>query len=524
MNKDLHNIDDIFNSAQQRFEEDPSADMWDKINAGLDKKDAESYRRRFIGWKRIAIILMLLLSGFVLYESGIIRRGPGSGNKNAVVNNNSVPVDQTTQNDNAVNISKREPQKDINNAPGLPDERTTSNEANNFKKPVNQQEIVSDKEKTKIIREDRDIGTNQIVTVSGAAKKNKIVPDQQLPISTKQNKPGNGPVGDLLLTDKHNKRNLLLAGINNNLVDESPVNETSLIKKIRISDIEQIPIAEKSAQVKPSGKSLFFPIPDSVLSKSITIPSAKTEKGIFKPYWTIAGFASNGWAQYKLDNDEADNNSQVQNEKEVIANREKHESSFSTGIMVTWQFKKQAGFKTGLIYSNTAIVIDPQKMFAAQTPDGDISYKYIASSGYAYVKPGFGLPPAVGDSLNATSAQHKLQSLSIPVLLMYKIANKKFSIAPSAGFTANLITSAKIETEVKDASNTETVTINGLNGTKHFFIGFMADVNLQYNLDKRWAFNVLPTFNYAISPITKSNVVRTFPYSWGLGAGLTYKF
>ena len=60
MEKNLHNIDDIFKQAHQNFDEKPSADVWDKLESALDKKDAEKYRRRFIGWKRAAILLFLL--------------------------------------------------------------------------------------------------------------------------------------------------------------------------------------------------------------------------------------------------------------------------------------------------------------------------------------------------------------------------------------------------------------------------------------------------------------------------------
>jgi hypothetical protein len=496
MNKDLHNIDDIFNSAQQRFEEEPSADVWDKINVGLDKKDAESYRIRFVGWKRVAIVLTILLSGFVLYESGIIR-GSGRGNKNSGSDKNSVPVYKPVQNNTAVNIPKNQPEKntDINGSPALPDDKTSITDTNQSDIPVTEKENVSGSENKiiKITKKDRNIIADQIVTISSAVKKNSEL---------------KRPVSD----------------INNGITGKSPANESPAFKKIRIIPADKLAGAENLIQKAGLEKSLLLLIPDSLLNKTIIEKKGKKGMGIFQPYWTISGFASSDLAQYRLENDEEDNNRPAQNEKDVISGREKHESSFSASIMVTRQFQKHLGIKTGLIYSNIAIVIDPQKIYAAQAPDGNIFYKYITSSGYAYVKPGFGLPPAIGDSLNSASAQHKLQSLSIPVLLTYRTGNTKFSIAPSAGITANFITSAKVETEVADALNRETVTINGLNGTKHFYIGFMADVNLQYNLDKHWAINVLPAFKYALSPITKSNVVKTYPYSLGVGAGVSYKF
>src|SRR5258706_2997123 len=92
MNRDLHNIDDIFNSAHREFEEEPSSDVWDKVNAGLDKKDAERYKRRFIGWKRAAILSLLLLTGFILYESGILKRGAGNQTENVMTKKTDTPA------------------------------------------------------------------------------------------------------------------------------------------------------------------------------------------------------------------------------------------------------------------------------------------------------------------------------------------------------------------------------------------------------------------------------------------------
>ena len=84
MNKDLHNMDDAFNWAYQRLEEEPSVDAWEKINATLDKKDAEKYKRKFIGWKRISFLLLLLLTGILIYETGILKTNSFHSNQNTL--------------------------------------------------------------------------------------------------------------------------------------------------------------------------------------------------------------------------------------------------------------------------------------------------------------------------------------------------------------------------------------------------------------------------------------------------------
>src|SRR5947209_2144297 len=75
MTRDLHDMDENFRSAYQEFADDPSPHVLEKINAGLDKKDAASYKKRSRNWKRVAILSILLLAGFILYEAGILKTG-----------------------------------------------------------------------------------------------------------------------------------------------------------------------------------------------------------------------------------------------------------------------------------------------------------------------------------------------------------------------------------------------------------------------------------------------------------------
>ena len=226
---------------------------------------------------------------------------------------------------------------------------------------------------------------------------------------------------------------------------------------------------------------------------------------------------------YQLNNDIPDNTGNNQNEKEAVSKRERHESSYSVGVMITRQFSKHIGVKSGVIFSNTAIAILPQEIYA-ELHNGQIAFKYITSSGFGLIKPGFGPQPSLGDSIKSAEAQHNLQVISIPLSVSYRIDSKKFSIIPSAGLSANYIASVTVKTEVSDALNRETVNITGLDGMRQFYTGFVADLNVQYSIKNNLAVNLIPSFKYALSPITKNNVVKTFPYNFGLGAGLTFKF
>jgi hypothetical protein len=476
MGKNLQSMNEIFNEAYQQYEEEPSAATWEKINALLDKQDADRYKKGFIGWKRIAILLLFLLSGLIIYESRIIikgKRGNGLAKKANKKDSVSDRVKKTTS------AAATDHQKQL----PLHQSNATKHESVYVQTSIQQQrKLVVLKRKMNIPGREGDLGfsVNNKLKRSGA--------------------------------------------VNESVLNETSINETQARKRLMMASAEIITNPEIFSMSKFNPKIRMNLFLDSQMARTTFAIMNKKSLNYFKPYWSVTAFASNDWGQYQLYNDVQDNNGNNQDEKEEINRREKHESSFSTGLLATRLLTKKWGIKTGFIYSNISILIDPEKMFASQKPDGKIAYKYITSSGYGYVKPGFGLAPVIGDSIQSTKAQHNLQTLSVPLMLTYTVKINKISLMPSAGIMANYITNATVQTEVIDALNREAVTINGLYGMRNFYVGLMTDINMQYNYDSKWSFNFLPTFKYALTSITKSNVVKTHPYSFGFGAGITYKF
>ncbi len=474
MNKDLHNIDDIFNSAQQQSEEEPSADVWGKINADLDKRDAEKYKRRFIGWKRTAIILLLLLTGFVLYESGILKQASGDRNKNTVLQkfNPSVesPVNSNTgSKPDAAILNGSSPlitqdQKDI------PDINSTS--------------LPADK--------------NQPGKKLPGQKNN---PENKLPDYLTKNKK-EGPAHFPLTPDK-NTSLLSNESFQENKKYLSPLTWDNSINNSFLHLLKKIITTQLPAVKEPD------------FNKAVAVSKQQKKGNGPGLYWSISGFYSYDFMNYRLDNDLS--------AVKKIKQSEAHEPSFSTGLLLTRQLKKGWSLQTGLIYSNTQIGISPQKLYALQESAGSIAYKYIISSGYAYIKPAFGSPPAVGDSLTTTEAKHTLQFVSVPVVIKHSFGKNKLSFIPGAGIEANFLTSAKLETEIKDASNLENVTLNKLKGARSFYWSVTADAEIQYRVNKKISVSLRPAFRYAVSPITKNNVVETFPYSFGIGTGVKIK-
>jgi hypothetical protein len=513
MDKNLHNIDEIFNEAHKHFEEQPSNAVWEKLQASLDKQNADKYKRQTKEWKRIAILLILLLGSFIIYEILIITR-----QKEISKNHLSTKTKAEKNNTSKVNT------KSLNN-----DNSKQETNKKNIMKEKNLSETTLDKHKRNNSKYDNDHSDSKNMNSlknpnlhdkSNISLKNKIYGEQNSKILKTQFE--NNKKKRLMIFDEQLKK------IKEFTQREKPsfVDNTSttaetiklrLLNKIHLTQIQTQLIYQQNI-ILP--KSSLLPVIDNITTKI-----SKKSKENFKPYWTVTPFISNNWTYNHIDNDLADNTGNNLNEKDEINKREREEFSFSTGALFTRQLSKHFSIKTGIIYSNSVIAISPQEIYAKRKiDDGTIAYKYITSSGYGYVKPDFGLPPSIGDSIEASEAHHNLQSISIPLSVSWRIDKKKFSIIPSFGFTANFISNAAVKTEISDALNKEKVDIIGLDGINRFYAGFMADINLQYSVSKKLSLNLLPNFKHALSSITKNYVVKTYPYSFGIGAGLTFKF
>jgi hypothetical protein len=473
MDPNLQNINEVFNRAYHSYEEDPSAAAWEKLSSSLDKEDTERYKRRFIGWKRIAVVLIFLLGGVMIYETSV--------------------------------VLKRKKDNEIVKKKGAADSAVTADTQGTFTEKVTT--------KTNVIRPERD---KPSFVFENAAEFQPFEDFDKVAIS-----PGIVVHDETeARIDKNLSANESLGTTKHKPFTENIQDETDSIREVLSSLISPITIIRR---ISPSVLAQVIKEPGlPIIKATLSIGMSKSKK--VSPSWSVTAFASNDWGTYILDNDVQDNTSNQHDEKEEINHREKHERSISAGFFAMRQFSKHLGIKTGLMYSNTAIGISPHLLYAAKKPDGGIAFKYITSSGYGFVKPVFGQSPAVGDSILSTEAQHNLQMISIPLMVSYRIGKNKLRVLPAIGVSANFITNASVKTEVKDALNKETITINRLEGMKNFYLGLIADINLQYNYNDKWSFSLLPGIKYGLSPITQGNAVKTFPYSFNMGAGATYKF
>ena len=465
MSKDLHNIDELFKAAYKQFSEDPSREVWEKINASLDKKDAADYKRKSKRWKQVAIFSLLLLSGVILNETNILRTSFSQSNKPSLT-------------------SVKTKEKTITLEHSLPGEPKSS-----------AREIINNP-----VAEENRINPDALVTL-----------DHPTGLPEITNKPGSS-INDILQEESGYDQGEISA-----LQSASEnINEKNLLKSNAYSLNEiVIPSVEKKYHNEiVAGQLSYVPSPHVNLSDMSSKNGNPLED---QNKWNISGFVSSDRAGYRLDRD--------QPTIAKIREDEDHLPSFSTGVLLTRHIKKRFGLQTGIIYSNTAIAISPQKIYASQNQMGKVLYKYVTSSGNAYIKPGFASSPYPGDSLRAEHAEHNLQYIITPLVIRYNlISSPKIILSSGFGPAANFLTNAKIETDVEGAANREHVVINKLEGIKTFNWSLVGDASLDYFASKKISLNLRSSFSYALSPISSTDDVETFPYSFGLGAGVTYRF
>ena len=418
-------IDDIFGAAYEEFEEKPSVNAWQNINARLDRKAIASYKRRLVQWRAVTMLLLSLLVGVILFQQ-------------------SSSLDDLQQ-ENEVALSKqRMPQQEKSN------------------------------ELEKFVSTEKPSRTGNTIKDSVRAVNARTV----------------NPMADFSLHD---------IGRNTNY-DASA----------------SIVLAHSSSLPKAMPLPMSY-IPLSQVS-NVSLNTMKKSTRRSSP-WALTGVIAYERANYRLDNDLLPSQ-----EKSRIQQREEHEASYSTGVLATVHLRKHWSFQTGLMYSNTSIGIKPEMMYASHDDKGNVAFKYVTSSGYAYIKAGFRPPPSVGDSLTTSVAQHNLQSVGVPINVKYSVSNRRLLLQPGVGIAINFFTTTKVVTEIKDASHRESVIITRLDGTRPFYLSLTADANIQYGLANGWSVNLIPSFKYAVTPITKDHVVQTFPYTFGIGIGTTFKF
>jgi hypothetical protein len=86
MSKNLHNIDKFFKDRIERFEDEPSSNVWNEIDKQLDKKQVVSISKSYYKLKLAAALLLLVSFGMAMYIFQMRK------NNNELVEKNNIEI------------------------------------------------------------------------------------------------------------------------------------------------------------------------------------------------------------------------------------------------------------------------------------------------------------------------------------------------------------------------------------------------------------------------------------------------
>ncbi len=515
MSENLHDIDELFRGALDENEEMPSGKVWDALDNDLDKSNVIQIKRKYNNLKRIAVALLLLLLGTIIYEiqskkagkqelanNSVKEKIKDSGTNPKTKNTNDPSLNTGGSNSTAVNNAGIDSSANkVHQAAQIPVIKTTTGTLftptaetiSGISRPIDKKDIANR------ISGESEPGKSLVKKASAHKMSTGIT---------------NGVVAEDLAEEKNDKENT--AG--KNPVNNGSANELTALQHAKVEKI--FTSFSKDELTMINGKRIS-PDADLPAVKNKHLKSAKPF------HLNVTAFYAPQFSFNRLEDDRPDSGPQgppLGNGREEIKKDEQYERSSSLGVSVEIPVGKKWNLQSGISYLNKEISIEPKKIFAKLDNDGKVKYRFDCSSGYTYISPKSGTTPAVGDSVNAAASTNTLQYIGIPLGVNYTFSIGKFNIIPGFGTAANFLVKQKIETELIQGSSKEKQIINNIKGMKSIYFNAFTGISLEYNFSQRMAVNVTPSGNFALSSINKNAAVKSYPNSFAIGAGIKIKF
>jgi hypothetical protein len=114
----------------------------------------------------------------------------------------------------------------------------------------------------------------------------------------------------------------------------------------------------------------------------------------------------------------------------------------------------------------------------------------------------------------------RIDYLEIPLMLRYKIVDRKLSFHVLSGMSANVLlgTNVFIDNGSELVKNGTILMARPVNYSGTFGLG------VGYQIIKNLSFGIEPTFKYFLKPYTTNNQITANPYAFGVYSGIVYRF
>ncbi len=501
MNKNIQDMDNIFKQTIETYEEMPNASVWNAIDKNLDKKTATQLQKKYSYLKKIVAVLLVLLISTVTYYQLKQYNQNDVAIKNTEFNSKKEVQNKNIENGTVILGKNKDEQKNnkvvqtINNIVNTNIEETNALESKIVKPKLEKKFVLSNK----IYKSKNFNTTNQ--NIENKTKKEK----QFITNNSKKIKSKKLEIEDEAIITENSNTN------NDNLLS------SDLIQTFAI-DNETIAFHTPNA---------FDKQPYAIIEKAKKQNAINKKRNVVNKF-SITTFVSPELAFNRLENDEPHgnrlppqfiNNGQLDN-KNRIKEQESHVRSFTTGLLFDYSFSKKWSIQSGLVFNAKSTEINPKKVFAENDNNGKIRYRNNCSFGTTYIDPKTGTTVAVGDSAITRKTLNKVNYIGMPVNVSYHFTKSKFIISPFVGIALNFLVKQKASTGLADANTTTELTDNKIEGLKNIYSNANIGLQVGYTINKKLSIIASPNIKFALSSVNKNVVVKAFPNTFGLMAGL----
>jgi hypothetical protein len=252
--------------------------------------------------------------------------------------------------------------------------------------------------------------------------------------------------------------------------------------------------------------------------------------------WSIAAMASpTYYSRFDLGNDAV--SKQLMSTEQALI-------SYTGGVAFSYKVNKRFSIQAGLSYSSLAQSIDGVNSYAGfqkfNESKGSSAFKVLTSNGTIYTKNsdvfiiGSGLVDRVVTSFTrdvfdpkqanlqyvSSDIHQNFSYLELPVMLRYKIIDKKVDVNLIGGMSYNLLVGNSVYTMV-DGNKYPIGETAGLN---KITVSSSLGMGMEYSLSEKLSLNLEPTFRYYLNPFNGTTSSSVHPYSFGILSGVSYRF
>ncbi|MBL7745227.1 MAG: hypothetical protein JNN00_17255, partial [Chitinophagaceae bacterium] len=427
-----NDIDNLFYDGIERHSEYPSEIVWHKVEAELDRKAADLYKRKYQAVKKYAVFLSFLVLGILIYE--LMKSGSAKQHSSAGTTGHQSSGKQNDESTATAVVTEQRNKLSEYPEPAYGSRTISTTGKKNGEEYIRMISAII--RETPVINEPEAETTNEIRSKENSTT---ITGDFEMSSRISDTREGsNIPVRPLLLTNDGKARINNLAG--------NPQLPLPPDFRLPLMDIA----TKRPYQSFSSSKfSLVF-----YASPGIAWNSIRDNKHHHRPRGGgNGGGGNNGGGNSGGGNGGGGNTGggrggRGDNRHDYIKN-EQNGLTYYGGVSLHYQLSKRLFAETGLSYLASSTIINSKKIYAVRDNSGAVRYRLNSSSGYSYVTPQSTSSLSAGDSVVISRSKNTISYLSAPLTAGYKFLSAgRFSLAASAGGQVNILVKGKTTTHV----------------------------------------------------------------------------